>query len=100
MEKLEKIREFLYDLDKIRSNVDAVNELILNYNGISNDSESESEGFEIQLKIGAIDDDDVKIYIDLNGVSDSLWMDIAGASDDDIKRIENKRDEIIFKFIL
>lgn len=96
MEKLEKIREFLYDLDRIRSDTDAVNDLILNYNGIS-DSESESEGFEIKLKIGEIDDGDIKIHLEVNGIRESVWMDISDASDADIERLENKYDDIIFK---
>lgn len=94
MENIEKIREFLYDLDKIRSDSNAVNDLILNYNGIS---ESDAAGFEIKIQIGEIDDGDIKIYVELNGVVESIWMDIADASDDDIKRLENKEDEIIFK---
>jgi len=98
MTKIEKIREFLYDLDKIRSDANAVNDLILNYNGIS-DSESESDGFEIQLQIGEIDEGegDIQIHIEVNGSAESVWMDISGASDAEIKRLENKKDEVIFK---
>lgn len=92
IENIEKIREFLYDLDKIRSDANAVNDLILNYNGIS-----DSEGLEIEIQIGEIDESELKIVLTMNGVFESVWMDISDASDDDLKRLENKEDDVIFK---
>lgn len=98
LEKLEKVREFLYDLDKIRKNLDAVHDLIRTFNGMSvGGSESESEGLEFQIDIGELDGSDIQIWVTVDGQAESVWIGIDEDLEDDLLRIEKKEGEVIFK---
>ena len=101
MEKLEleKVREFLYDLDKIRKNLDAVHNLILEFNGMSvgGDDDSESEGIELQVDIGELDGTDIQIWVTVDGEAESVWIGIDEDLEDDLLRIEKKEGEILLK---
>jgi len=89
MKKIEKIKEFLYDLDKIRSDVDAVNELILNYNGIS-----KSKGIHVKLEIGELDGEDLHFHLTVDGESDSMWFNV-NEDDATLERLGRKLGEVI-----
>lgn len=92
MEKIEKIREFLYDLDKIRSDVDAVNALILNYNGIS--ESSESKGIHVTLEIGELDGEDLHFHLKVDGESDSMWFNV-NEDEATLDRLDRKIGDVI-----
>lgn len=98
MERLEKVRTFLYDLDKIRSDTDAVYNLIMEYLGISENktsADSESGGIDVMVEIGDLDGDDLEIHITVDGERDGLWFTISNADDDDFERLERKEGDII-----
>lgn len=95
-QELEKIREFIYDLDKIRTNLDAVRDLILKYNGMG-DAESESEGLELQIDMGEIDGSDLQIWVTVDGEAESVWIGIDEDKDDDLIRLESKEGDLIYK---
>ena len=90
--EIEKIKEFLYDLDKIRSDADAVNKLILNYNGIS--ESSESKGIHVMLELGDIDGEDLKFHLTVDGESDSMWFNV-NEDDATLERLALKNGEVL-----
>ena len=93
---IEKIRAFLYDLDRIRSDADAVHNLILTYMGISENKPSGSAGtVGVIVEIGEIDGDDIKLHVTVDGNTESLWFNISGADDADWKRLASKEGDCI-----
>lgn len=90
--EIEKIKEFLYDLDKIRSDADAVNKLIINYIGRS--GSSESNGIQVKLELGEIDGEDLHFHLTVDGESDSLWFNVSD-DDDVLRNLDDRLGEVI-----
>lgn len=89
---IEKIREFLYDLDIIRSDGDAVHNLILTYIGMS---KNKSVGtIKVMIEIGVLDDDELRILTTVEGDTVATWFNISG-TDADKERLVRKEGNCI-----
>jgi len=95
-QQLEKIREFLFDCDKVRKDLGDVYDLILKFNGIGGSSDPELEGLELQIDMGEIDGSDLQIWVTVDGESESVWLSIDEDKEDDLLRLESKEGDMLF----
>lgn len=75
---VERIKELLYDLEKHRRNPQKVHELVMAYQHTKGYDKLNFNGVEYLIELSDVDhnDEEVRIYVEVAGESDSIWIPV------------------------